>query len=187
LRAAQKIAFLRSLLLLSFGLLAIVAGCGGDDGRPREEVKSALTDYFDQYLAVHQDVNGKIVALKTKYPQNYLDASEKSAADIQQTKDAYREYVALFDEFDNRVRSLNPPGEISDLVRQVLEADQAVSAINHDRLSKLEAVTTVAEVGPIFADNPAYTSAVSRTVELCTNMTERASEYDYELDLPCRG
>jgi hypothetical protein len=175
-------------LVLTAVLLAVVAtACGGDDARPREQVKAALTDYFDQYLAVHQDVNGQIVALKTKYPKSYIDVTDKSTADIQQTKDSYKEYIALFDEFDTRVRALDPPEEIRDLVQQVLEADQAVSAINHDRLTKLEAASTIADVGPIFADDPAYTSAVSRTVELCTSMTERASQFDYDLALPCRG
>ena len=85
------------------------------------------------------------------------------------------------------MRALDAPAEISDLVRQVLEADQAVSAINHDRLTKLEAAASTAELASVFAENPTFTAAVGRTVELSTNMIERAKEYDYELDLPCRG
>ncbi len=139
------------------------------------------------YRAIHEDVNGRIVGLKTKYPQGYLDLADKSVADLQQTKDSYRDYAALFDEFDSRVRALDPPPEISDLVKQVLDADQAVSAINHDRLTKLEAASSTAELGSIFAEDPAFTAAVDRTVELCTSLIDRAKQYDYELDLPCRG
>ncbi len=179
---------LRLLLVLSIAILALVAvGCGGDSGRSKGEVKSALTDYFDKYLAIHRDVNGRIVALKTKYPKGYLDLVDKSASDLQQTKDSYRDYAALFDEFDSRVRALDSPAEISDLVQQVLDADQAVSAINHDRLAQVEAASSTADLATIFAQDAQFTAAVSRTVELCTNMIERAKQYDYELDLPCRG
>jgi len=179
---------LRLLLFLSIFLLALAGvACGSDDGRPKEQVKAALIAYFDKYLAVHQDVNGRIVALKSKYPKGYLDLADKSAADLQQTKDSYRDYAALFDEFDDRVRALDAPAEVSDLVRQVLEADQALSAINHDRLAKLEAASSIADLEPIFAQDPAFTAAVDRTVELCASLIERAKQYDYKLDLPCRG
>ena len=179
---------LRLLLFLSVTLLAVGAvTCGGDNGRPKQEVKAALSAYFDKYLAVHKDVNGRIVALKNKYPKGYLDLADKSTADLQQTKDSYRDYATLFDEFDSRVRALDPPAEVSDLVRQVLEADQAVSAINHDRLARLEAASAIADVEPIFAQDPAFTAAVDRTGELCTSMIQRAQQYDYKLDLPCRG
>ena len=179
---------LRLLLFLSIVTLGLgAAACGGDDGRSKEEVKTALSAYFDKYLAVHKDVNGRIVALKNKYPKGYLDLTDKSSADLQQTKDSYRDYATLFDEFDSRVRALDPPAEISDLVRQVLEADKAVSAINHDRLAKLEAASAIADVEPIFAQDPAFTAAVDRTVELCTSMIQRAQQYDFNLDLPCRG
>jgi len=171
------------MVILALGVIA----CGGDDGRSKEEVKASLSAYFDKYRAIHEDVNGRIILLKTKYPQGYLDLSDKSAADVRQTKDSYRDYAALFDEFDGRVRALDPPPEVSDLVQQVLEADQAVSAINHDRLTKLEAATSTAELGSVFAENPTFTAAVDRTVELCTSLIERAKQYDYEVDLPCRG
>jgi len=178
----------RLVLFLSVTLLAAgTVACGGDDGRSKGEVKAELTAYFDKYRAIHEDVNGRIVGLKTKYPQGYLDLADKSVADLQQTKDSYRDYAALFDEFDSRVRALDPPPEISDLVKQVLDADQAVSAINHDRLTKLEAASSTAELGSIFAKDPAFTAAVDRTVELCTSLIDRAKQYDYELDLPCRG
>ena len=179
---------LRLLLFLSVTLLAVGAvTCGGDNGRPKQEVKAALSAYFDKYLAVHKDVNGRIVALKIKYPKGYLDLTDKSAADLQQTKDSYRDYATLFDEFDGRVRALDPPAEISDLVKQVLDADQAVSAINHDRLAKLEIASSTADLDMIFAPDPTFTSAVDRTVEVCASMIERAKQYDFELDLPCRG
>ena len=179
---------LRLLLFLSVTLLAVGAiTCGGDNGRPNEEVKAALSAYFDKYLAVHKDVNARIVALKTKYPKGYVDLADKSAADLQQTKDSYRDYATLFDEFDSRVHALDPPAEISDLVQQVLEADQAVSAINHARLAKLEGASSTADVDMIFAQDPGFTAAVNRTVEVCTSMIERAKQYEYELDLPCRG
>ena len=189
LRSGQRIALLRLLLLfLSLTLLApVAAACGGDDARPREQVKSALTDYFDKYLAVHRDVNGRIVALKTRYPKGYLDLTDKSSADLQQTLDSYRDYATLFDEFDSRVHALDPPAEISDLVQQVLEADQAVSAINHARLAKLEGASSTADLNMIFAQDPGFTAAVNRTVEVCASMIERAKQYEYELDLPCRG
>ena len=174
--------------MLSVTLLAVgMVACGGDNGRSKEEVKSALSAYFDKYRAVHDDVNGRIVQLKTRYPHGYLDLADKSTADLQQTKDSYRDYTALFDEFDSRVRALDPPPEISDLVKQVLDADQAVSAINHDRLTKLEPASSTAELGTIFAESSTFTAAVDRTAELCTSMIERAKHYDYELDLPCRG
>jgi hypothetical protein len=188
LRSARRIALLRLLLFLSVTLLAVGAiMCGGDDGRPKEEVKAALSAYFDKYLAVHKDVNARIVALKTKYTKGYVDLADKSAADLQQTKDSYRDYSALFDEFDTRVRALDRPAEISDLVQQVLEADQAVSAINHARLAKLEGASSTADLDTIFAQDPGFTAAVNRTVEVCTKMIERAKQYEYELDLPCRG
>lgn len=181
-------ALLRLLLFLSVTLLAAVTvACGGDNGRPKAEVKTALSGYFEQYLKIHEDVNRRIVGLKAKYPKGYLDLTDKSAADLQQTKDSYREYSALFDEFDSRVRALDPPAEISDLAQQVLAADQAISAINHDRLAKVEAVSSTAELDTIFAENPTFTAAVEHTVEVCTSMIERAKQYDYELDLPCRG
>ena len=179
---------LRLLLFLLVTLLAVGAvTCGGDNGRPKQEVKAALSAYFDKYLAVHKYVNGRIVALKTKYPKGYLDLTDKSTADLQQTKDSYRDYAKLFDEFDSRVRALDPPAEISDLVKQVLDADQAVSAINHDRLVKLEIASSTADLDMIFAPDPTFTSAVDRTGEVCASMIERAKQYDYELDLPCRG
>jgi hypothetical protein len=188
LRSGQRIALLRLLLLfLSLTLLSPVAACGGNDARPKEQVKSALTDYFDKYLAIHRDVNGRIVALKTRYPKGYLDLTDKSSADLQQTRDSYRDYATLFDEFDSRVRALDPPAEISDLVQQVLEADQAVSAINHARLAQLEGASSTADLDMIFAQDPGFTAAVNRTVEVCTSMIERAKQYEYELDLPCRG
>ena len=90
-------------------LAAGTVACGGDDGRSKGEVKAELTAYFDKYRAIHEDVNGRIVGLKTKYPQGYLDLADKSVADLQQTKDSYRDYAALFDEFDSRVRALDPP------------------------------------------------------------------------------
>jgi hypothetical protein len=167
-------------------LTLFAAACGGDNGRPSAEVKAAMSDYFGKYLAIHEDVNGRIVALKTKYPKGYLDLADKSSADLQQTKGSFKDYVALFDEFDSRVRALDRPPEISDLLQQVRDADLAVSAINHDRLTRLDATASIADVGPIFAEDPAFTSAVDRTVELCSSLIERAKQYDYELDLPCR-
>src|SRR5439155_1163028 len=45
---------LRLLLFLSVTLLAVGAvTSGGDNGRPKQEVKAALSAYFDTYLAVH--------------------------------------------------------------------------------------------------------------------------------------
>jgi hypothetical protein len=179
---------LRLVLFLSLTILAVAGvACGGDGGRPKGEVKAALTAYFDKYLAIHKDVNARIVGLKKKYPKGYLDLADKSAADLQQTKDSFRDYTALFDEFDSRVRALDPPLEISDLVQQVLDADHAVSGINHDRLTKLEAAASADELASIFADDPTLTAAVDRTVKLCTSLIDRAKQYDYELDLPCRG
>ena len=61
---------LRLLFVLSITILALVAvSCGGDSGRSQEEVKAALSDYFDKYRAIHEDVKARIVALKAKYPK----------------------------------------------------------------------------------------------------------------------
>jgi hypothetical protein len=175
-----------SLFVLIAGLVLVAIGCGDNDGETREDASAALSEYFADYVAIDQDVNGRIRALKTAYPDNYFDVADKTKFSLQQTKDSFSEYVALFDEFLDRFEDLTAPEQVQNLHRRTLDANQAVNAINDIRLDLLNGLTTAEEVDAIFlADDPEFAEAVTVQHELCVEFEERAADYNVVYDLPC--
>ncbi len=105
-----------SLFVLMTGLALIAGACGSDDGETGDDVSAAISDYFNGYRVIHEDVNGRIRALDDQYPEAFR-------GDVQQTKNSFTEYVALYDEFLYRVNELEAPGEVEDLHEEILEGN----------------------------------------------------------------
>lgn len=110
-------------------------GCGDDDddqgtGTPtaaaQEGDGSPEAQFFVQWLAIHKDVNDRIATNSAAYPGAF-------EGDLDDTKTSFPIYVDLFDEFRERVVELDIPSSLQAVVDEVVAADEAISAIHHQR------------------------------------------------------
>jgi hypothetical protein len=149
------------VLLVSFGAMA----CGGGD-KPL-----TLKEFFTKWEAVNDDARSKLLALSTKYPRAFKD-------DVQQTKDYYPQYVAIFDDTDSRLKDIAPPEEVRSVVEEQLATEAKMSVVHHDRLGQLGGVTTGDQLNEVFKPNQDYQDLRARDAELCGQLVQIASDND---------
>ena len=173
-------------LLLLFTCLATVTACGDDDdsasGTPtvaaQEGDGSPEARYFVAWKAIHKDVNDRIAANSAAYPGAF-------EGDLEDTKASFPIYVDLFDEFRERVGELDTPSSLQAVVDDAVTADEAISAIHHQRAELLADATSYGEVEEIFADNRAFTAANNDSTAACEAFQAKGVEHGIAFEREC--
>jgi hypothetical protein len=175
-------------LFLLVSASATVAAC--DDG-DRTSTPGGGTDssrnYFEEALVISEDVNSRIGALKTTYPRGYLDIVDKASFDLQQTKDAYEDYVGLYAEYLDRMGALDLPEALEQLHDRGLAANRDILAIHEARLELLLSAVSAADVEAVFfGSDDGFGTALEAADETCNEFRDAAIASGVEWDQPCQ-
>ncbi len=174
---------------VAIGMVAgLIGGCGADDQTPPAGNGAESREYFERALAISQDINSRISALKTTYPDNYFDVADKASFDLQQTRDSYQGYVQLYREYLDRNEALDPPEPLKEIHDENLSVNRDVNAINEARLEQLLDANSLADVEAVFEGDEAFDEALQAADKVCNDFRDRALVSGVEAwgDQPCQ-
>jgi hypothetical protein len=183
-RPLRRQFILGALFVATFAVL--IVGCGDDDKTSSAGDGAESREYFEQALAISQDVNSRIGSLKTTYPDGYLDVADKASFDLQQTRDSYQDYLQLYREYLDRNEALDPPEPLKQLHDENLSVNRDVNAINERRLEPLLAARSATDLEAAFAVDEEFNQAVVAADEVCNEFRDLALDSGVDWDQPCQ-
>jgi hypothetical protein len=150
-------------LLLGVCMVALIAGCGGDDddGGDAEESPDPVTAYFQQLSAIGALASVQLLTIDQQFPNAFEE--------VEPTKQYYGEYVRVYDGFVEQSRDLAPPDEVADQHAAYVAAGEEIQQLAQARLQALDGAATKEEMDAIFAAD-GFTEALARYDFACSEL-----------------
>lgn len=142
-----------SLLAMSVAAITIAAACGDDGGG------ATLEEYFAEVNRITAESDERIRDLAGDFSGEFEN--------LEEARESYGGYVAVYDEFVQGIDALEPPSEAADAHTNFVATSKEIQELNKTRLESLEQAQDDAELEEIFGPDEEYTAALERQNDAC--------------------